>query len=366
MAKHARASSDDAGPLPSASGCVNDQDISSGDPEDAGRHAADFSYKGDTQSIYPDAFDSLEPPNRPPLFYDEDPLVVEPVEASGSHNKDKQGGKDGRRKGRGDGPELSPRQHKSRRMRKILIFLIVLAILIFAVLVYVSVQWVLEGQSVAEQLAEEETLEDVESLAEDISDDSGATEKLVEVPDLASLLGLTQDEALAALGDGAVVASTSAVSEEGSSIATSVTVELADDAAAADSDSEAPTVYLGLDMDGLVVQAGYSVSISLLGYGSLSFSDAVEEEHVIEQTLAEAGVSIEEGSVSLPEDRSTYTTYEEDGETVLRENCSFSGTVEIDGVEHAWSAKLLYDYTTSNASGDLEDTVCCVYVYLDA
>lgn len=364
MAKHARVSSDDVVPTPASGGRVNSQDLSSGDPEGAGRHAADFSYKGDTQSVYPDALDSLEPVDRPPLFYYEDPIVVEPVEASGHHNKGNQDGAGGKRK-KGSGSELSPRQRTSRRMRKILVFLIALAVVIFVALVYVSVQWVLEGQSVAEQLIEEQTLEDVESLAEDISDDSGTTEKLVEAPDLASLLGLTQDEALAALGDGASVTATSAVAEEGSSIATSLTVDLGDDAGAG-SDSEAPTVYLGLDANGLVVQAGYSVSISLLGYGSLSFSDAVEEEHLIEQTLAEAGVSIEEGSISLPEDRTTYTTYDEDGTTVLRENCSFSGTTEIDGVEHAWSARLLYDYTTSNATGDLEDTVCIVAIYLDA
>lgn len=365
MAKHARASSDDVDPIPAAGGRVNSQDLSSGDPEDAGRHAANFSYKGDTQSVYPDALDSLEPVDRPPLFYYEDPIVVEPVEASGHHNKGNQDVAGGKRKKQGSGPELSPRQRRSRRMRKILIFLIALAVVIFIALVYMSVQWVLEGQNVAEQLVEEQTLEDVESLSEDISDDSGTTEKLVEVPDLASLLGLTQDEALAELGDGASVTATSAVAEEGSSIATSLTVDLGDDAGAG-SDSEAPTVYLGLDANGLVVQAGYSASITLLGYGSLSFSDAVEEEHIIEQTLAEAGISVEEGSVSLPEDRATYTTYDEDGTTVLRENCSFSGTAEIDGVEHAWSAKLLYDYTTSNVTGDLEDTVCCVYVYLNA
>ena len=52
----------------------------------------------------------------------------------------------------------------------------------------------------------------------------------------------------------------------------SVTVALT--AEPADSRSGTPTVYLGLDADGKVIQAGYSAATASLGYGSLSFADA--------------------------------------------------------------------------------------------
>ena len=55
-----------------------------------------------------------------------------------------------------------------------------------------------------------------------------------------------------------------------------------------------------MDEEGVIVQIGYSAPTSALGFGSLSFADAVRNEHIIEKTLAEAGVKVDEGSVSLP------------------------------------------------------------------
>ena len=124
-------------------------------------------------------------------------------------------------------------------------------------------------------------------------------------------------------------------------------------------------MYLGLNEEGKVVQAGYSASTAALGYGTLSFADAVKNEHVVEKTLQEAGIPVAEGAAVLPEDKTAYSTYDTDGTTLVRENCSFSGTVDLNDAPHEWSAVLSYNYTTANMSGNLADTIRIIYVYIN-
>ena len=92
----------------------------------------------------------------------------------------------------------------------------------------------------------------------------------------------------------------------------------------------------------------------------------MRNEAIIEKTLAEAGVDVAQGSVTLPEDKTSYSTYDTDGKTLIKEYCSFSDTVDIEGAPHEWSAVLSYDYTMANATGNLADTVRTIYVYVSA
>ena len=184
------------------------------------------------------------------------------------------------------------------------------------------------------------------------------------VPDLVSLLGLTQQEAVDKLQHGATPAEPRAVNEEGNPIKSEVRVALT--AEPADSRTGTPTVYLGLNEEGKVVQAGYSTSTSSLGYGSVSFKDAVLKERIIEKTLAEAGLSIPDDAVVLPENAEEYTSYDTDGTTTTKEYCSFNGEVDIDGAPHAWSAVLSYDYSMANASDNLADTVRTIFIYVNS
>ena len=73
-----------------------------------------------------------------------------------------------------------------------------------------------------------------------------------------------------------------------------------------------------------------------------------------------------DGSATLPADKTSYSSYASDGTTLVKENCSFSGTVDINGAAHAWSSVLMYDYSTANASGNLADTVRIIYIYVNA
>ncbi|MEG0505676.1 MAG: histone-lysine N-methyltransferase, partial [Raoultibacter sp.] len=170
--------------------------------------------------------------------------------------------------------------------------------------------------------------------------------------------------AIKALERGATISGTRDVNEEGNAVKKSLTVALTDEPS--DTRLGTPTVYLGLDESGAVIMAGYSAATSALGFGSLSFSDAVKNENIVEKTLAEAGVTVETGTAKLPEDKTAYSTYATDGTTLVQEKTSFNGTADVAGVERKWSAVLVYDYKLANASGNLADTIRQIYIYLEA
>ncbi len=262
-------------------------------------------------------------------------------------------------------PAVPEYMRKSRRMRRILIVVILLLIVLLGAMFYFGYQMLKTSDSTAVQQAQNAE-QQVDAIGtDDATDAANEAVKTTTVPDLVSLLGLTQDEAVALLQHGAqVTGEPRAVNEEGNPIKTELRVALT--AEPADSRTGTPTVFLGLNKKGKIIQAGYSTSTASLGYGALSFADAVRTEHVIEKTLAEAGVTVADGDVALPEDSAAYTTYDTDGKTITKEYCSFSGSSEVDGAPHTWSAVLSYDYSMANASGNLADTVRTIFVYVNS
>lgn len=315
-------------------------------------HAAGFSYKGDTAAVYPDAFESLEPVEAPPLLFADD-MPVAPVEPQGRHGKPTK-------------PPIPTHQRKSRRMRRILIVVILLLIVLLGALGYYTFRLVDESQTLAAQQtqAQQSSQESTAIQKDEAKDATAEVTKKTTAPDLGTLLGKTQEEAVALLKRGATVTVSKDVNEEGNPVKKNVTVALTDEPA--DTRTGTPTVYLGLNEEGKTVQAGYSASTSALGYGSLSFVDAVKNEHIVEKTLQEAGINVPEGSVTLPTDKTVYSTYASDGTTLTKENYSFTGTVDLNGAPHVWSSVLSYDYATANMSGNLADTIRIIYVYINA
>lgn len=303
------------------------------DAADKAFHAKGFSYTGDT---------------------DDATLPVEPA-ARGRHSKP-----DAAK------PEVPTYMRKSHRMRRILIVVVVLLVILLAAGGFFAVKLFQTAQTAAyQQTQQQQSSQEANSLQESDGQDSASqTVKKTSAPNLTSILGVTQDEAIAKIGKGAQVTSTNDVSEEGNPIKTDVRVALTDEPA--DTRTGTPTVYLGLDEDGKVVQAGYSAGTASLGYGALSFSDAVKNESIIEKTLQEAGIQVPTGTVTLPADKTQYSTYASDGTTLVKEYCPFTGQVDIDGAPHTWSAVLSYDYTVANASGNLADTIRIIYVYINA
>ena len=317
-----------------------------------GAHAAGFKYQGDTSEDYSDPVESLEPRDEP-VFGDEVPAAA-PVQNCGRHGKPE--------------PVEHPHLKKSRRVRRVLVIIVALLVVLACALGYFAFQlWNESSRAMVQQTQAQQQSTDVGNLSQDNSGKDAAsatTAKKTEVPNLVGVLGQTQDAAITALAHGATVTSSKDVNEEGNAVKKSVTVALT--AEPADSRSGTPTVYLGLDADGKVIQAGYSAATASLGYGSLSFADAVKNEHIVEKTLREAGVNVTDGSAKLPSDKTSYSTYASDGTTLVKENCSFNGSVDINGAAHTWSSVLMYDYSTANASGNLADTVRIIYISINA
>ena len=264
-----------------------------------------------------------------------------------------------------DRDEVPEYLRKSQRMRRVLIGVIVVLVVLLAAGAFFTWQLVQTAQTAAVQQAQNagQSTSSVPD-ADGVKDASTATARTTTVPNRVSLLGKTQQEAIDALAHGAQVSSVREVNEEENPVKSEARIVLTEEAS--DSLSGAPTVYAGMNEEGLIVQVGYSAPTSALGFGSLSFADAVRNEHIIEKTLAEAGVTVTEGSVSLPDDKMSYSTYATDGTTLTREYASFAGEASIDGASHAWSAVLSYDYATANATGNLANTVRTVFVYVNA
>lgn len=305
-----------------------------------------YSQPYDDAQAGPDAFASLEP-MRTTSFQP----IAPKKSGRGNHAK----------------PEIPEHQRKSRRMRRVLRVVIVLLIVLFVALAFFAWRLVKASDSaVSQQVVQQGTQEIANSDSSDnaATDASSTTVRTTDVPVLVNVMGLTQEEAIASIGHGAVVSSSVAVNEEGNPVKTSVTAVLTEEPA--DALSGAPTVYLGLNVEGKVVQAGYSAATASLGYGTVSFADAVQTESIVEKTLAEAGLAVPVGTVVLPSDRSSYCTYASDGTTLVEERCSFSGEAEANGAKFVWESTLMYNYAAANASGNLADTIRQVYIYINA
>ena len=343
---------------------------------DDGRKWKDF----DWNASFGDADEDAE---QPEAFADEsDETAFEEAEESVADSSDAEGpgevvaastvgtsstqGKASSGRGRHAAPtaEDSPRMRRSQRMRRSLIVLIVLLLVGLCALGFFMYRTFTESQEQAVQQTQEQTASSKDSISAAAADDAAAvTAKQADVPDLSAIMGKTQDEAIAILKRGAQVTATQPVADEGSVIKSNVTVSLTSEPADSRTAST-PTVYLGLNADGVVVQAGYSASASALGFGTLSFADAVTNERVIEKTLQKIGVGVPNEVVTLPENKDDYSSYASDGTTVVKERCSFEGTATVNAVPCTWSAVLSYDYTTQILTGNLNDTVRVIYVYV--
>lgn len=302
---------------------------------------------------YPDALDSLVPDvDSGPLYYDSSEAQLQQARADEWNNQGKKS------------KHLTVYQKKSRRMRRILIVVIILIVVLIGALGYFASMLISEAQNEATQQALTESIKDVDELKEsDANDETTTVTKVIEAPAIKDVLGKTEEEAIEIIGHGATVISSSAVEEEGNPVKKSVRLSLTDDPSDINSAST-PSVYLDINEEGKIVSAGYSAAVSSLGYDISSFADAINKNHVVENTLAEMGISVPEGEVTLPEDKSLYSKYDSTGDKLTSASYSFSGLVEIDGATYDWSAVVRFDYAKANSSGNLQDTVAQIYVYV--
>lgn len=260
-------------------------------------------------------------------------------------------------------------QRKSRRVRIALIVVVAVLAVLMVALGYFAWMLMSEAHDVAYQTAAQSEKADGK---DSVASETNPSEARKSAPSLVALLGLTQDEALSKLGHGATVSTSKEITEETGEgdekttevVGWNVTIVLTDEST--DARGNAPTVYLTLDKDGKTTSAAYAASLSALGYGDISFSDAVKTEHVVESLVSDAGIPVGEGSVEMPA-AEDYRTYADDGATIAQEQYTFSGEgAGSDGATYAWSCRLNYDYSAANVSGNLADTLRQVYLSVSA
>lgn len=245
--------------------------------------------------------------------------------------------------------------NSSSKAQKGLTGLVVLAVCMVIVALVLAGVYVLNAQASLHSFSAQD---DAQALEEASNNEPRVTNASTQVIHLVSLMGMTQDEALRAIGHGADVQEQRSLSSLGFS--NEVVVALTDEKG--DALSGTPTVTLGFDGDGRVAAASYEAATSLLGYGSLAFAPAVTEFHIVEHMLGEVGLSgIEEGSVALP-DSSEYSTYESDGKTLAQQVYSFNGSSQSGDQAFSWQVTLNYDYSQANKTSDLANTVKKVVV----
>lgn len=257
---------------------------------------------------------------------------------------------------------MSVRDEKPIRMRDVLAFAFVLmALMLGAAAVCLAMAGHESGLAAVQQ---QQVGAPTSRQGAEHTDPTAVGVKQTAVPKLGALIGLSPSSAIDAIGHGATEVATAAAEGEGPA-ATVVTVALTTERS--DPRTGAPTVYLGVDGGGRVCAASYSVSLSSLGYSNdLTFRQAIQAVQVVDHTFADAGIAIEEGSVSLPLDRAEYCTYLSDGTTVLREEASFSGQAEYESIPLTWDATLEYDFSAAIDSGNLADAVHLVSIGITA
>ena len=235
------------------------------------------------------------------------------------------------------------------RNKKGLTWLIVCIVVFVLVAVGLAVALVINAQSSLHMVAAQQDIEEQNSKASEPL----LTSPTTQVIDLVSLMGMSKDDAIQAIGHGATVQDLQTLSSLGFS--NEITVLLADEKG--DLYSGTPTVTLGLDSEGNVAAASYEAPCALLGYGDVAFAPAVKQFHIVEFILDKVGLSsVQIGSVELP-DSSAYSTYESDQKTLAREHYSFTGNTTQDDQAYSWEVTLDYDYSEANKESDLAYTV---------
>ena len=171
----------------------------------------------------------------------------------------------------------------------------------------------------------------------------------VEVPSLVSLLGKDVPGAVEAIGHGAAVRGDA---QPAAGKAQFVMVALAGERAK--DGAGAPTVTLELDDSGRVVGATYSAALRLYGFSNgLTFAQAIDEAHVVQAALGDAGVQVAPGLVQASANPDDYSTYNDDGHMLVREHADFAGEGAAAGQKVRWTAALDYDYAEANDTGNL-------------
>lgn len=248
--------------------------------------------------------------------------------------------------------EIPAYERHSKRMRKNLKIAIGILIAVLVLICVLCYFLYVNANNTSTQLTQNFD-QNTQSMSND-SEDATAI-KTVTIPQIASYIGQNVDSCISGIGHGAEISTDRGVDEEGNPVKRSVKLSLKSDTG--DSSAGTPSITLDLDEAGNILHATYSASIKNLGYSQSSFYDAITNGHIIEKTLSEAGLKVEDNVASLPENESEYRTYLSDGTTTSKEEREFSGKGTYNSDEYSFSSTLVFDYTISSRTGNLSDTL---------
>lgn len=200
-------------------------------------------------------------------------------------------------------------------------------------------------------------------------DDSGssASPTQTRVPELASLIGKTVDEAVALLPEGSSVVSTAEATDAdvpsvvGSAEVSVATGGTADREAAGDDmvmGGSVGDLYLSLDEAGVVVKVYYYVPLDVIGNDTLSFDALLSDGAFINEVLESAGVP-DAGFVPDPPAESAYQKMsgEGSGSKLVEERYTYTGVTNLETAPTTWKMDLVFDYASVNVTGNAGDLV---------
>lgn len=282
---------------------------------------------------------AAERPAQPPVNFDMvDDVEQAIIDAAGSRT-----------------PDGAAHEDRAIRARGSLIAAVVLVIILAIALAVVSMLALNEAAQAETQQTQTGGTAAQPSADLQVSSSSSTTKKTATVPALATLIGSDSEQAIDKLGHGAQIAKTADYSDDATGAVQRVTVVLTSEPSS--SEYGAPTVYLDLNDKGAVVSASYRVAMSSLGYGAISFKQAVGKYRVIQNALEDAGISIPNSTkFTLPSNRKDYSSYQSDGKTLTKQQRTFTDQGSAAGMTYRWSGTISYDYAKANASGDLANT----------
>lgn len=239
----------------------------------------------------------------------------------------------------------------AKSLRKNLIIAIVVLVLVVALILAGIYFFLTKSQEHSESQSVEQATEIVQ-ISGNENNETESTDREVAVPNLHGALAKNYDEALATIAHGAQATSDESRDEDDEDNPIKRVVKLALNEDASDSKTSAPSVTLNFNNDDVVSSLSYQTSTKVLGYGSMSFHDAVVNDKIVGSSLQEAGISVSDDEIKLPEDASMYSTYTSSG-AVSKEEQEWSGSND----DCTWTAKLIYDYTLSLTTQKIDDTV---------
>ncbi len=253
---------------------------------------------------------------------------------------------------------------RSRKLKRKLVIAIVLLVVVIGGLIGGAVY--LYRTRVADVAAQGQSSSSLvnTTIADGESGSSSATpEKITSIPALSSLLGLTVDQAIANLGSSATVTSSAVATDEGNAAIVSlakVTITTTDD----DATSE-PILYLYCNDQGSIIETYYSVDLSQLGTKFEDYGAVIGDTGTLTSYLKDAGLDTGSISLNAPDDSSITMKYTNSSseKQLVGEEYTYSGDMSGTAVTH-WELTVSYDYTLSNVTGTVTDTVRTLTILL--